>query len=191
MPTDLKMLALIVLILIVALAVLLLVLRRRSAGTAAQLRNVSKDYMTHFLIPDGQGGEIHIENALLCSRGIVIVDIKDFEGNIFGGDTMQDWTVIAGNKRFTFANPLPGLLDRTAAMAHLLPDVPISGYVAFTSRGKFAKGVPSKVIPLETLIRELGEEAKRTSEAMNSWWPSWEKLRAEAVVAQLAKLVDA
>jgi hypothetical protein len=63
--------------------------------------------------------------------------------------------------------------------------------VAFTSRGKFAKGVPSKVIALETLIRELGEEAKRTSEAMHSWLPSWQKLRDQAVVAQLAKLVEA
>ncbi len=190
MQPDLKTLALVLLGLALAIVLILLVFRRQSTGTAAQLRKVSKGYMSHFLIPDGQGGEIQIENALLCSRGIVIVDIKDFEGNIFGSDTMHDWTVITGNKRFTFANPQPGLLDRTAAVKHLLPDVPVTGYLAFTSRGKFAKGVPGKVISLETLIRELGDEAKRTTEAMNSWWPSWEKLRDEAVVAQVAKFIE-
>jgi hypothetical protein len=190
MQPDLKTLALVLVGLALAIVLILLVFRRQSTATAAQLRKVSKGYMAHFLIPDGQGGEIQIENALLCSRGILIVDIKDFEGNIFGSDAMHDWTVITGNKRFTFANPQPGLLDRTAALKHLLPDVPVTGCVAFTSRGKFAKGVPSKVVSLETLIRELGDEAKRTSEAMNSWWPSWEKLRDEAVVAQVAKLID-
>lgn len=190
MQPDIKTLLLVLAGLALAIVLTIVLFRRRSTGTAAQLRKVSKGYLAHFLIPDGQGGEIHIENALLCSRGILIVDIKDFEGNIFGSDSMHDWTVISGNKRFTFTNPQNGLLDRTAAVKHLLPDVPVSGYVAFTSRGKFAKGVPSKVVSLDSLIRELGEEAKRTSEAMNTWWPSWEKLRTEAVVAQVAKLID-
>ena len=190
MQPDIRTLLLVLAGLALAIVLTIVLFRRRSTGTAAQLRKVSKGHLAHFLIPDGQGGEIHIENALLCSRGILIVDIKDFEGNIFGSDSMHDWTVIAGNKRFTFTNPQNGLLDRTAAVKHLLPDVPVTGYVAFTSRGKFAKGVPSKVVSLDSLIRELGEEAKRTSEAMNTWWPSWEKLRTEAVVAQVAKLID-
>jgi hypothetical protein len=190
MQPDLTTLFAVVAVLVLAIVAVFVWFRRRPAGTAAQLRKVSKDCMAHFLVPDGQGGEIHIENALLCSRGVVIVDIRDFEGNIFGSDTMHDWTVITGNKRFTFANPQPGLLDRTAAVANLLPDVPVTGYVAFTSRGKFAKGTPSKVIALDTLIRELGEEARRTSEAMSNWYPSWQKLRDEAVVAQMARLID-
>lgn len=190
METDIKTLVLLASALVAAVVVIWLLFRRRTGGTAAELRKVCKGYMAQFLIPNGQGGEIQIENALLCSRGIVIVDIKDFEGNIFGSDTMHDWTVITGNKRFTFANPQPGLLDRTAAVTLLVPDVPVTGYVAFTNRGRFAKGVPSKVIALDTLIRELGEEAKRTSEAMNAWWPAWEKLREQAVVAQVAKLID-
>jgi len=167
-----------------------LVTRRKSAETKARFRKVSKAYLADFLIPDGQGGQILIEHALLCPRGIVIIDLKDVEGNIFGSDAMHDWTVITGKSRFTFANPQPGMFDRTAAVSHLLPDIPVSGYVAFSDRGKFTKGSPGHVVNLNALLKELAVEAKSTSEALDAYWPSWEKLRAEAVVAQVARLIE-
>jgi hypothetical protein len=180
-------LALIVLI----LAVLLwrLIYKRKSEEPHARFSKVSKAYLADFLIPDGQGGEIHIDHAMLCSRGIVIVDIKDVEGNIFGSDPMQDWTVITGKNRFTFANPQTGLFDRTAAVAHLLPNLPVKGYIAFTDRGKFTKGLPGHVISLDALIGELAEEAKSGAEALDAYWPAWEKLRDEAVVTQVGRLI--
>jgi LPXTG-motif cell wall-anchored protein len=181
-------------LIIVGLALLILLLwlvtRRKSAETKARFRKVSKAYLSDFLIPDGQGGQILIEHALLCPRGIVIIDAKDVEGNIFGSDAMHDWTVITGKSRFTFANPQPGLFDRTAAVAHLLPDVPVSGFVAFSDRGKFTKGLPGHVVNLNELLKELAGEAKSKSEALDAYWPSWEKLRAESVVAQVARLIE-
>jgi hypothetical protein len=179
-------------LIVLVLAALLwrLIYRRKSEEPQARFRRVSKAYLSHFLIPDGQGGEIHIDNAMLCARGIVIVDIKDVAGNIFGSDSMQDWTVITGKTRFTFANPQTGLFDRTAAVAHLLPNLPVKGYIAFTERGKFTKGLPGHVIGLDALIEELAEEAKSGAEALDAYWPAWEKLRDEAVVAQVGRLIE-
>jgi len=168
----------------------LLVFKRKTAEPQSLLRKVSQAYLSQFLIPDGQGGEIHIENALLCPRGIVIIDFKDIEGNIFGSDAMQDWTVITGSKRFTFANPQHGLFDRTAAVSYLVPDVPVTGYIAFTGRGKFTKGQPGYVIGLDALIKELTAEARDSGEAIKAYWPSWEILRDAAVVAQVGHLIE-
>lgn len=179
-------------LLIVALAVTLyfLVTRRKSTEPRARLRKAAKAMLSHVLIPDGEDGEILIENALLCSRGILIVDIKDVEGNIFGSDAMHDWTVITGKKRFTFANPQPGLYDRTAAVAALVPDVPVNGYIAFTNRGQFTKGRPSHVTDIDTLVRELTAEAKTAGAAISAFLPAWETLRDAAVVAQLGHLIE-
>jgi hypothetical protein len=167
-----------------------LVFHRKAAEPKARFRKVSKAYIADFLIPDGQGGEIHIEHAMLCPRGIVIVDIKDIEGNIFGSDGMDDWTVITGKSRFTFANPQHGLYDRMAAVGHLIPDLPVEGYVAFTERGKFTKGLPKQVANLEALLKELATEVKSADQTMDAYWPSWEKLSEEAVVAQVTKLIE-
>ena len=189
MTQNMTSLLLAIVILVLAIVLARLIFKRKSEEVQARFRKVSKAYLSDFLIPDGQGGEIHIEHAMLCPRGIVIVDIKDVGGNIFGSDAMQDWTVITGKSRFTFANPQNGLFDRTAAVAHLLPDVPVKGYVAFTERGKFTKGLPGHVIGLEDLINELAAELKTGGEALDAYWPSWEKLRDAAVVAQVGRLI--
>lgn len=186
--TTSLLLAIVILVLAIVLA--RLIFKRKSEEPQAKFRRVSKAYLADFLIPDGQGGEIHIEHAMLCPRGILIVDIKDIAGNIFGSDAMQDWTVITGKSRYTFANPQNGLFDRTAAVAHLLPDLPVKGYVAFTERGKFTKGLPGHVVGLDELVKELAAELKSGGEAMDAYWPSWEKLRDEAVVAQVGRLIQ-
>jgi hypothetical protein len=190
MTQDVSSLVLGIVILVLAIVLARLIFKRKAEEPQARLRKVSTAYLSRFLIPDGQGGEIHIEHAMLCPRGIVIVDIKDVGGNIFGSDSMQDWTVITGKSRFTFPNPQNGLFDRVAAVAHLLPDLPVNGYVAFTDRGKFTKGLPGHVISLDGLISELTTEAKSGTEALDAYWPAWEKLRDEAVVAQVGRLID-
>ena len=97
------------------------------------------------LIPDGNGGHIHLQYALLTRRGILILDIKDVEGHVFGSEGMQDWTVLANDRRYTFANPQPGLWDRLAAVKRLTPEVPVTGYVAFGAKARFSKGQPRSV----------------------------------------------
>jgi len=164
--------------------------QRKTAELGSRLQRVSKARLENFLIPDGEGGEIHIEHALLCGRGIVVLDYKDVDGNIFGSDSMQDWTVITGSKRFTFANPQHGLFDRTAAVVHLLPEVPVAGFVAFSERGRFTKGLPSHVINIDVLLKQLANDGKGTSATLDAWWPAWEKRREEAVTAQVARLIE-
>ncbi len=187
---DYTTISLLILAIALGFWLFLLVSRRKSAEPQARLRNAAHAMLSHVLIPDGEGGEILIENVLLSARGIVVVDIKDIEGNIFGSDTMHDWTVITGKKRFTFANPQPGLYDRTAAVAALVPDVPVSGYVAFTNRGKFTKGRPGHVTDIDTLVSELTAEAKHSAAAIGAFAPAWETLRDAAVVAQLGHLIE-
>ncbi len=175
---------------IVLLVALWIWRRRVLRSLSRRLDQVSIDSLSNILIPNGEGGEIHIEHALLTGRGVIIIDIKDIEGNVFGSDSMQDWTVISDKRRFTFSNPQPALYDRLAAVARLIPDVPVTGYVAFTSHADFKKGCPTNVILLDDLLDDLRAEKKDAQgPAVDAFYPHWDRLRDEAVATQFGHLL--
>jgi hypothetical protein len=159
--------------------------RQRQRDIDRRLREIARGVLANFVLPDGNGGEIQVQYALLTGRGIVILDIKDVEGNVFGSEGMQDWTVIARDRRYTFANPQAGLWDRVAAVKRLVPDVPVTGFVAFTARARFAKGQPRSVVLLEALLRDLASDRDRGAIGIDSYRPYWDRLRDAAQLAGL------
>jgi hypothetical protein len=176
----------------VALVTLVFVIWRWRAGRSLKKRlsQSGLELLSNILIPNGEGGEIHIEHVLLTRSGVVVIDIKDVEGNVFGSDSMQDWTVISDTRRFTFNNPQTALYDRLAAVRRLLPDVPVKGYVAFLPKAHFTKGRPSAVIEIEALLDELHADMKSSSaDTTDTFYPQWEKLRDEAVATQFGQLL--
>jgi len=179
-------------VLVLALAGIVMLRRKAERNPERRLRAVAKDFLSEFIIPDGDDGEIYIEYALLTHRGILIIDVKDVDGNVFGSDLMQDWTVISDKRRFTFSNPQYALYDRLSAIKRFVPEVPVSGLVAFTSRSQFNKGQPTDVILLDTLINELQNENKSTDgDKITAWMPQWDLLRELVVVAQVDHLMKA
>lgn len=159
--------------------------RRRQRNVERRLHDASCGILKNSLIPDGNGGHIHLQYALLTRRGILILDIKDVEGHVFGSEGMQDWTVLANDRRYTFANPQPGLWDRLAAVKRLTPEVPVTGHVAFGAKARFSKGQPRSVIMLEELLQELEQESQADrSTAAESFRPYWDRLCAVAGSAQ-------
>lgn len=165
--------------------------KRRRKDTDGRLREACRGVLANFVIPDGNGGEIQVQYALLSSRGITVVDVKDVEGHVFGSEAMQDWTVIATNRRFTFGNPQPGLWDRVAAIKRLVPEVPVSGYVAFTEHAVFTKGRPRSVIMLENLLQDLEKERSQKSAGAEVFVPYWERVREAAISARMDHLLRA
>lgn len=189
-PIELEYLAIGGGIAIVLLATFMIWRRRVQASLSRRLGQASIDALSNILIPNGEGGEIHIEHALLTGRGVIVIDIKDIEGNVFGSDSMQDWTVISDKRRFTFSNPQPALYDRLAAVARLIPEVPVTGYVAFTSHAEFSKGCPTNVILLDELLHDLRAEKRGAGDpAVDAFYPHWDRLRDEAVATQFGHLL--
>lgn len=178
-------------ILFLLILIAIFVIRRRAARNAeSRLRAAAIDFLARFIIPNGDDGEIHVEYALLTNRGIIVVDLKDVEGNVFGSDSMQDWTVISDQRRFTFSNPQYALYDRLAAVKRCVPGVPVKGYIAFKNRSHFSKGQPSDVIQLELLIEQLQRDKKSSGrDSLSAWLPQWDQLRETAVTAQVNHLM--
>src|SRR3712207_7416912 len=86
------------------------VYRDRRALDAA-IASVSYEMLKNVLIPNGNGGHIHVHYLLLTQRGLLVADVLDLPGAIFGGDQMIEWTVIGKKRRYTFANPQHLLYD--------------------------------------------------------------------------------
>jgi hypothetical protein len=157
-------------------------LRARGGNVDKRFRAVAVDTLVDVVVPNGMGGEIHLDHVLLTARGLVVLDIKVVRGIVFASDRMDDWTVIAKNRRFTFANPQPALYDRVAAVRSVVPDVPVAGHVLFDTQADFSKGVPKEVIqPLELLERYKKPPKDELRTLVDAFRPHWERLKEESV----------
>jgi len=186
---SVQSIAMLTVLVLVPIGLVVFIVRRRLARSIdARIHTVSPHVLHDFLLPDGNDGEIHFEYALLAPGGIVVIDTKDVEGNVFGSDTMDEWTVINDNQRYTFKNPQRGLLDRVAAIKSLAPHIKVEGHIAFTENARFSKGQPAHVIFFDTLMTMLNETSKDQTEAvLKAGLPSWEKVVAGATVTGVAK----
>jgi hypothetical protein len=124
--------------------------RFRKANQLA-IANIAYEMLRDVLVPNGNGGHIHLNYVLLTQRGLLVLDLLDLPGAIFGGDQMIEWTAIGRKRRYTFANPQHALYDRMAAIRLLSGDVPVDGRVVFTTRSDFPKGRPRNVLRIDDL----------------------------------------
>lgn len=136
------------------------------------------DHLMNALVPDGMGGGFHVDFLLLTMRGVVVIDLRDVRGNIFGGDQMAEWTVMDGARRFTFTNPQSALYDRIAAVKAVAGDVPVEGRIVFTRRGKFPKGLPKWTLMVDALRAEFPPvEYQPQAEATAPLREGWRRLK--------------
>lgn len=162
--------------------------RRRIRKSRTQaITGCGFDYLRDVLVPDGQGGALHVDFLLLTVRGVVVIDLRDVAGNIFGGDQMNAWTVMNRSERYTFANPQTSLYDRIAAVRALAQDLPVEGRVVFTPRGRFPKGLPRHTLTLESLAAEFPVSDRETmADLLERWTPLWEQLKKAVSPSRLA-----
>jgi hypothetical protein len=155
---------------------------RRAAQVEKRFRSIAVDALVDVIVPNGMGGEIHLDHVLLTARGLVVLDIKEVRGTVFASDRMDDWTVMGNNNRFTFANPQPALYDRVAAVRSVVPDVPVAGHVLFNDHADFSKGTPREVIQPIGLLELYRKPAKEELRSLvDAFRPHWERLKEESV----------
>ena len=175
------------LLLVVLLLALLAVFQRRykkARRLTKVFAAIAFDRIDALVIPSADEGEIQIDHLLLTSAGLLIVDIKDVSGAVFGSDKMQDWTVISDAHRFTFSNPQHALYDRIAAVRAIVRHVPVTGRILFLDEAEFKKGIPSLVSTLDRLIKEFADKERAVAKAkVEAFKPHWDLIRGKAVTA--------
>ncbi len=156
--------------------------RGRSGGLEGALADISFDRIEGLIIPSADEGEILVDYLLLTAKGLLILEVKDNQGIVFGGDKLQDWTVINDERRYTFTNPQPALYDRIAAVRQIVREVPVAGRILFLDGADFTKGVPDLVTNLAELVSEFGEPDKNAAKfKIEAFKPHWALVRKEAL----------
>jgi hypothetical protein len=155
--------------------------QRDARDVAMKLRGVCDDMLTDVSLPDPELGQIHLGYVLFSRHGVFVVDVREVRGHVFGSETMQQWTVLDAARRYTFANPLPALHDRVAAIRRLLPEMPVTGCVAFLAGAHFSKGQPPHVSMLNDLVADIARYAVATDDmgTRQLLHPLWEQLKRE------------
>ena len=113
------------------------------------------DSRDNVFVPDEVDGQVWVDHLVLTQGGILVMDVRRYEGNLYGGEQINEWTQLLGMKRNTFDNPLLGMPARLQAVKALVPDVPVIGRVVFTCLGQFQKGKPEGVSTCDTLNADL------------------------------------
>jgi hypothetical protein len=173
------------LLLVVLLLALLAVYQRRyrkARRLKKVLGSIAYDRIDELIIPNADEGEIQIDHLLLTAEGLLIVDIKDVNGAVFGSDKMQDWTVISDDHRFTFSNPQHALYDRIAAVRQIVRQVPVTGRILFLDGAEFKKGVPGLVCTLDSMLSEFSEKDRAVGKSkIEAFKPHWDLIREKAL----------
>jgi hypothetical protein len=147
------------------------------------------DHLVDSLVPDGMGGSFHVDFLLLTMRGVVVIDLRDVKGNIFGGDQMAEWTVMDGAHRFTFTNPQSALYDRIAAVKAVAGEVPVEGRIVFTRRGRFPKGLPKWTLMLDALRAEFpAADFESPADTVARFRDGWQSLRGAVKPSNMADM---
>jgi hypothetical protein len=187
LPAYLPQTYLVPLLLLIAL-LLIWFLYRRKRGQNRTLKGVIRaiafDHLNDLVIPKADEGEILIDHLLLTAEGLLIIDVKDVTGTVFGSDKMQDWTVIGADRRYTFANPQHALYDRIAAVRQIVRQVPVTGRVLFLDGAAFTKGVPDMVCNLDELLKDFADGDKSSGAVkVDAFKPHWELIQQKARIA--------
>lgn len=147
------------------------------------INDIAYERLSNLVIPKADEGEILIDHLLLTAGGLLVLDLKDVQGIVFGSDKMQDWTVIGKERRYTFTNPQPALYDRIAAVRQIVRDVPVNGRVLFLDGADFTKGVPDLVCDLDDLLDEFSDTDETGAAArIDAFKPHWEHVRQAALI---------
>ena len=163
-------------VLLVVCLVAWMVRRRLTQQLTYQLNRAAQDLCAEVLVPDGNGGQIHLDYLLLGSRAIWVILYRKDQGTVFCSDTMSDWTVMGENNRYTFPNPLPALYDKVAAVRRIAPEAEVNGAILFPDQAEFSKGRPDQVYLPSEILDLIKAEDNSESEPVRELKGAWENL---------------
>ncbi|NNC64654.1 MAG: NERD domain-containing protein [Gammaproteobacteria bacterium] len=153
--------------------------RRKEGKLRSVLKAIAISSQTDVTLPDTNRGKIHLEHLIFTAKGLLVLDVKNISGVVFGSDATEEWTTIDNAQRFSFRNPQPALLDRVAALKLVARDIPVEGYVVFPATADFSKGRPSHVIQPDELAERFSKPARADLERItDAFSPQWERVVA-------------
>ena len=105
-----------------------------------------------------QEGTTQIDHILVSTKGIFVIETKNYSGWIFGDENSKQWMQILYKVRSRFQNPIHQNFLHVKVIEQILDFLPkgqIHSIVVFTGSGQFKTPVPKGVIYLSQLADTL------------------------------------
>lgn len=134
------------------------------------MRSLGPEALRNALVPDPVEGQVHVDFLVLSPAGILVIDVKDYRGMLFGGVSTDIWTQVVDGRSYKFDNPLYRNRAREAAVRALAPGSEVRGLVVFTDAGRFPRQRPAGVHMLAGLCDELGVAGATPPARLQSAW---------------------
>jgi len=170
---------LLIVALLTVIILILLVINNRKESTSRQMAAILKPYtqdeIKHIIIPDGIGGLLEIEHLILMEHGLLLIETYPMSGNMFGADTIDQWTQLIDGRSYKFANPLRRIRTSRQALMVLAPNIPIFCRVVFNADSLFPKGKPEEVSVLSSLSDDL-LKIQSSAVKMDQSSPVWQRI---------------
>jgi hypothetical protein len=112
------------------------------------VRKQGAEILAALEVPDGLDGRMFIDYLVLTAESIRVVVVKRYEGLIYAGEKLAEWTQVVRQNNYRFPNPLKELELKIIALGSIVPGVPITGYVLFSESCKFPTRQPGGVLRL-------------------------------------------
>ncbi len=171
------------------LAVVVKLKTKSKPSLESMLKPLSKGEIKHIVIPDGIGGLLEINQIILLDQGLLLIEAIVSDGNVFGGEDLDEWTQISKGRSFKFANPLRRLKTAKQALSTLVPGVPIFYHLVFSDETVFPRGKPNSVSVLHSLQSDLAY-LQNEPVMMKKSKQAWERILRIARIDGHAVLMD-
>ncbi len=117
-----------------------------------------KQYVINNYIIEVDGKSSQIDHIVINSRGIFVVETKNYSGNIYGSDEQYEWTQVFnyGKVKNKFYNPVKQNATHIYRIKQILSDFPIYSVIVFV-QGNTENINSGSVISLSSLRKRLND----------------------------------
>lgn len=133
------------------------------------VRRQGADMLAALEIPDGLDGRMFIDYLVLTAESICMVVVKRYEGLIYAGEKLSEWTQVVRQNNYRFPNPLRELELKIIALRSIVPDIPITGYVLFSESCRFPTRKPEGVMCLGDPVSAFDRQRPVPEELRQAW----------------------
>jgi len=104
------------------------------------------------------GGTTQIDHVLVSTKGIFVIETKDYSGWVFGNPKLPKWTQTTRWGEYKFQNPIHQNHKHIKELERyfdFLTDKSFKSIVVFVGDGKFKTAMPENVLHLDNLVRYI------------------------------------
>lgn len=105
-----------------------------------------------------QDGTTQVDQILVSTKGIFVIEVKHYSGWIFGNEKSNQWMQSIYRVKNTFQNPIHQNFRHIKAIQQILDFLPkehIHSIVVFSGSAEFKTPIPKGVFYLHTLVSHL------------------------------------